>query len=101
MAIKLRIVGVAQKDVVRVKDTCQSGDKAKPRVQFTPEVPRYARRAWLTNGTGAAGLCEGKIAQLVEAEHERKRGLLFTVNSVSRANVISRPQRWPGFQPLN
>jgi hypothetical protein len=28
-------------------------------------------------------LCEGKIAQFVEAEHERKPGLLFTVNSVS------------------
>src|SRR6266702_1290483 len=68
---------------------------------ITLEVRRYACRAWLTNGTGAAGLCEGKIAQLVEAKHERKPGLLFTVNSVSRANVISRPQRWPGFQPLN
>ena len=42
-------------------------------------------------------MCEGKIAQLVEAEHERKPGLLFTVNSVSRANVISRPPEVAGF----
>jgi hypothetical protein len=42
-------------------------------------------------------LCEGKIGQLVEAEHERTLGLPFTVNSVSLANVSSRPPEVAGF----
>ena len=48
-------------------------------------------------GWASAGLCEGKIAQLIEAEHERKPGLLFTVNSVSPANVVSRSPEVAGF----
>ena len=42
-------------------------------------------------------MCEGKIAQLIEAEHERKPSPLFTVNSVSPANVVSRPPEVAGF----
>ena len=65
-------------------------------------APHRARRGlsvfcWPTRWNRTAGLCEGKLAQFVEAEHERTPGLLFMVNSVSLANVTSRPPEVAGF----